>query len=172
MINRPEPLDKEKHVANTKSIMCKTDTDGHIEYANEYFVELAGYDEGEIMGESLDIISHPETPKLISKYIWEQINKKHKVYAIIKYLSKSGHFYWLQLKFDYKVSEVTREVINIYLYASVPSRNAILELEKFYKKLTKIETESNLEIAKKYFNGYLENSNLTYDSFIEKYLQT
>lgn len=171
MINSPTPLDKEKHVDNTKSIMCKTDIDGYIEYANEYFVELSGYNEGGIMGESIEIISHPDMPKVIAKSIWREIKKKKKVNAIVKYLSKSGHFYWLQVKFDFKVSEATREILNVYLYATPPSRSGILEINKFYKKLSKIENEAGLEIAENYFNGYLENSDLTYGNFIDKYLQ-
>lgn len=171
MISKPEPFDKEQHVNSNKTIMCKVDLHGIIEYANEYFVELTGYSEGEIIGESLNLISHPSMPKAITKLIWTDLKQKQKTFGVIKYISKSGSFYWLQVKFDFKVNEDTRELLNIYLYAIAPDRMSILELDKLYKKLNKIEKEASFEVSKKFFNNYLENSKLTYTDFIQKYIK-
>ncbi len=167
----PTPTNIEKHVYGSKSIMCKTDSDGIIEYANEYFVELTEYKEGEIMGESIELIRHPEMPRCISNKIWEQVISKKKVHGILRFLSKSGSFFWLQVKFDFKVNEQTREISNVYFYAKPPSRMAILDLNKFYNKLVKMENEVSLEVANTYFNGFLENKNIDYDNFISKYLE-
>jgi PAS domain S-box-containing protein len=170
MFTNPNPTGNETHVISSKRIMCKTDINGFIEYANEYFVELSGYTEGEIIGENLRIISHPKMPKTITKYIWDKITKKQKAAAIIKYLSKSGNHYWLEIKLDYKVNEYNREILNIYLYANNASRSSVLKLEEFYNKLYKIEDEAGLEVAENYFSSYLENLNTNYEDFITNYL--
>lgn len=171
MLTRPKPLDNERHVVDNKSIMCKTDSNKIIEYANEYFVELTSYDEGEIMGESLDLLIHPDMPKTLIDFVWYRVNNKQKTSAIFKFLSKQGNYFWLQIKFDFKVSEVTREISNIYLYAIPPSRMGVINLSKFYNNITKIEKNSSIDIAKNYFEGYLENSKQSYESFIEQYLK-
>lgn len=171
MISKPEPFDKEQHVNSNKTIMCKVDPHGIIEYANEYFVELTGYSEGEIIGESLNLISHPSMPKVINNLIWNELKRKQKTFGIIKYISKSGSYYWLQVKFDFKVNEDTRELLNIYLYAFTPDRMSILELEKFYKKLNRIEKEASFDVSQKFLSNYLENSKLTYSDFIQKYIK-
>ena len=171
MITNPEPTKSEVHVISSKPLMCKTGMHGIIEYANEYFVELSGYSEGEIIGESLELIAHPDTPKIISSLIWENISNKKRTNAIVKYISKSGNFYWLQIKLDYKVDEVSRAISNIYLYATSPDRASILKIEKIYTKLNKIENEAGYDVAQNYFKGYLENLSLTYETFIEKYLK-
>lgn len=47
----PQPIDNEILLDETKIIMSKTDERGVIEYANQYFMDICGYDEWELMGE-------------------------------------------------------------------------------------------------------------------------
>lgn len=162
---------KEKTVLVTKKMMCKLDISGVMEFANEYFVELSGYHEGEIMGHTLDMLFHPDMPNTIIDVVWKEILNKQRVNTIIKFLSKDGDYYWLQVKFDYKLNLENRSIENIYLYATTPERSAIPKIEKFYDRLLTVEKESDLNVATNYFEGYLEDKNLTYDLFIESYLK-
>lgn len=165
---KPQPLDDETHVLSGKIPMVKTDVDTIMEYANDYFLDLSEYNAGEIMRESFLLLSHPDMPKTIIDLAWKQIMNKKTVSTIAKFISKTGKFFWLQIRLDFKVDEQTREVKNIYYYGAQAPRTSVIELEKLYDKLSKIEKESTLEFSEKYFNNYLENLDLDYNTFFEK----
>lgn len=167
---KPNPIDKEIHVLAGKNPMIKTDADAIMEYANDYFLELCEYNAGELMGERFLMITHPEIPKAIIDMAWKQLASKKTVSTIVKFISKTGKYFWLQVRLDFKVDEVTREIKNIYYYGQQAPIQTTLELTKLYSKLAKIEKESSLELSEKYFNNYLENLDLEYNSFFEKYV--
>ena len=168
MKEKPQPIDSEVHVLSVKIPMVKTDVDGIIEYANDYFLDLSEYKAGELMGESFMLLTHPDMPKTVIDVAWKQILNKKTVSTIVKFITKSGKFFWLQIRLDFKVDEQTREVKNIYYYGAQAPITSILELKKLYDKLSKIEKESSLEYSEKYFINYLENLDLDYNSFFEK----
>ena len=167
---KPKPIDEKINVISGKPILLKTDTHQIVEYANEYFIKLCEYNEGELIGDSLALLYHPRMPRTILNIAYQDILKKRKVYSIVRFISKTGKYFWLQIKFDFKVNEETRKTENIYLYGSPVSKSAINNLTIIYDRLDKIEKESNIEIAQKYFNNYLENLNIDYDKFFDKFL--
>ncbi len=168
MKEKPKPVDSEVHVLSGKVPMVKTDTDTIMEYANDYFLDLSEYKAGELMGESFMLLTHPDMPKTVIDIAWKQILNKKTVSTIAKFITKSGKYFWLQIRLDFKVDEQTREVKNIYYYGAQAPITSILELKKLYDKLSKIEKESSLEYSEKYFINYLENLDLDYNSFFEK----
>lgn len=166
------PKENEIKIVPGKSIMAKTDNKGVIEYANAYFVELSGYNDEDIIGENISLIKHPDMPKLIFQQIWDKLLNKKKTNAIVKNLAKDGRFYWLQIKFDFKVNEETREIQNFYAYYSTPKTEAIEELNELYLKLSKMEEHSsNLDVSKNYLEGFLEEKNVSYEDYIENLFQ-
>ena len=60
---RPTPIDKEVSWDKTQTIMSKTDLYGTIEYANEAFVDVCGYEDYELMAQPHNIIRHPRYAK-------------------------------------------------------------------------------------------------------------
>jgi PAS domain S-box-containing protein len=171
MITKPQPIDSEIHVLSGKTPMIKTDVDAIMEYANDYFLDLSEYKAGDLMGESLLLITHPDMPKTILDLAWKQILSKKTVSTIIKFISKTGKYFWLQVRLDFKVDENTRDIKNIYYYGAQAPITSKLELTKLYDKLSKIEKESSLELSEKYFNNYLENLDLDYNTFFEKHVK-
>jgi PAS domain S-box-containing protein len=170
-MDKPTPIDKEVIIYKAKPIMVKTNVNGIIEYANEYFTELSEYEEFDLVGENIDMIRHPDMPKIIFNLIWEKLLKKQNTIAILKNITKSGSYYWLQAKFDFKVNETSREIQSIYAYYSLPSRKAISELDDLYKKLNGIEMHAGNTVCENYFFGLLEEQDLDYESLIETYYQ-
>jgi len=47
---KPTPIDKEISLNPKRYIVSKTDPKGIIEYGNDYFVEISGYSEAELIG--------------------------------------------------------------------------------------------------------------------------
>lgn len=66
---RPEPTGREIKLDPNEIIMSKTDKKGIIEYANDYFMQICGYEEHELMGEPHNCIRHPLMPKIVFKIL-------------------------------------------------------------------------------------------------------
>ncbi len=62
-LTKPTPIEKEIKLDPSRMIMSKTDPKGIIEYANDYFMEISGYEEYELMGQPHNIIRHPDMPR-------------------------------------------------------------------------------------------------------------
>ena len=170
MIERLNPQDIEKKVITNKSILVKTDRTGCIEYVNIEYVNLSEYEIDEIIGKDINVLAHPDMPTIIFDHIWASLFQKKRTHAIIKNISKSGKFFWLQVNFDFKVNEETREIEYIYAYYSKASQTAIKELDILYKKVRSIEDRAGVEIAENYLNGFLDEKGIEYNNFIGQYL--
>lgn len=167
----PTPIDKEIKLDPSKIIMSKTDAHGVLEYANDYFMEISGYEEFELMGQPHNIIRHPDMPKVIFKLMWERLNQGKNIYAVVKNLAKDGRYYWVLTNFETKYDD-DNNIIAHYARRKAAPGNVIYEFEQLYKVLLSIEQKQNEEISEKYFYGMLEERNQTYDQFILSVLNT
>ncbi len=161
--------DKEIRLDPNKTIMSKTDTHGIIEYANEYFIEISGYSEYELMGKPHNFIRHPDMPGVIFKVMWDRLKHGDNIYALVKNLAKDGRYYWVLTNFETKYDE-NNKIVAYYARRKAAPTNAIYQIEKIYKTLRAIEKNQGLEVAEKYFSGMLEEKNLSYDEFIMQIL--
>lgn len=167
---KPFPVDKEINLDPTKTIMSKTDTRGIIEYANEYFMEISGYEEFELMGQAHNIIRHPDMPKTIFKLMWDSIEKGQNIHAFVKNMAKDGRYYWVLTNFEIK-KDVEGNVISYYARRKAAPRNAIYEIDRLYYILKSIENKQDMQTALNYFIGMLEEKNMTYNQFILSILE-
>ena len=170
-MTEPTPQNQEIHILSDDPIMVKTDRMGTIEYVNLEYASLSEYEVEEIIGYDVSVLMHPDMPITVFDHIWESLFQKKRTYAILKNISKSGKFFWLQVNFDFRVNEETREIENIYAYYSKTSVKAKQELDILYKKIKNIETHSGIEVAENYLNGYLDEKSIDYNEFIESYIQ-
>jgi len=164
-LSPPTPIEKEIKLDPSLVIMSKTDPKGIIEYANDYFMEISGYEEYELMGKPHNIIRHPDMPKVVFKLMWERLHKGENFYALIKNLAKDGRYYWVLTNFETKY-DAEGNIVSHYARRKAAPGNAIYQIEKLYKILLAIEKNQNPEIAEKYFYGLLEDSGKNYDEFI------
>ena len=156
---------KEIKLDPSKTIMSKTDKKGIIEYANEYFMEISGYEEYELMGKPHNIIRHPDMPKVIFKELWVRLKKGENIHALVKNLTKNGDYYWVLTNFETKYDK-EGEIISHYSRRKAAPGNAVYQIEKLYKTLLAIEKTQSVAVAEKYFVGMLEEKNMSYDEFI------
>ena len=165
------PTNKEIIVHTNDQIMVKTDRFGIIEYVNFKYADISEYNIEEIIGKDISFLSHPDMPSIVFDSIWESLFQKKRAYAILKNISKTGAYYWLQVNFDFKVNENTREIENIYAYYSKASKAATNELDVLYKKIKNIEIHAGIDVAENYLKGFLDEKSTDYNSFIENYIQ-
>lgn len=163
-ITRPEPIDNEIILDPSKVIMSKTDAKGVIQYANNYFMQICGYEVYELMGKPHNVIRHPDMPKLIFKLMWERLHKGENIKAAVKNLAKDGSYYWVITSFETKYDD-DGYIISHYARRKAIPYVAKNSFQKLYAKIISIENSSGIESAEKYFIGMLENSEQTYDEF-------
>lgn len=76
-------------------IVSRTDTQGIITHANHAFVELSGYEVGDLIGQPQSILRHPEMPAVAFEDLWSTLAAGRKWRGYIKNLRRDGGFYWV-----------------------------------------------------------------------------
>ncbi len=167
-MERPNPIDHEIILDPKRYIVSKTDPKGVIEYGNDYFVEISGYTESELIGKPHNIIRHPDMPRVAFKMMWDRILKGENFIALVKNLAKDGSYYWVVTEFECKRDPLSNEIMSFTAFRKAAPRNAIETIAPIYAKLKEIEREGGMGASEKYFRGYLEEHHITYDEFINK----
>lgn len=165
-IKKPIQIDKEVSWDKTQTIMSKTDLYGTIEYANEAFVDVCGYEDYELMAQPHNIIRHPDMPKVVFKVMWDNIKKGNKFHGIIKNLAKSGRYYWVITDFECMKDEEGNIKNYVARRKAVPQAVITNHIEPLYKKLLQIEQASGIDASEKYLIGFLEEKGLSYVDLI------
>lgn len=162
----PTPIDQEIKLDPKRYIVSKTDAKGIIEYGNDYFVEISGYKESELMGKPHNIVRHPDMPKVAFKLMWERISKGSNFVAIVKNMAKDGRYYWVFTEFEPKVDPLSNEIKGYTAFRKAAPQKAIDAITPIYSKLLEIEEEGGVEASEKYLKGLLEEKRMTYDEFV------
>jgi PAS domain S-box-containing protein len=164
--DQPEPIDQAIEIPEDYTLISKTDPKGIITDGNEAFEEVSGYSKHELMGSSHNVIRHPDMPKVMFKLIWDRINDKENILAIIKNLAKDGRYYWVATDFITRVN-ADREILEYTAYRKPVCREVIDAIERLYDVLNAIERFSGMEDAENYLQYYFEKNQTNYDDFIE-----
>ena len=154
-LNKFNIINQEIILDPTREIMSKTDKDGIIEFVNDYFVEVSGYQEYELLGKTMHCTQHPDMPNIIFKRMWEHLLTKQNFNVLVKNLSKDGKFYWAISDFGFKEDE-KGNLLAIYNRRKTATPQTIRYFDNLYKKLKNIEEESGYIYAEKYLIGHEE----------------
>ena len=122
-------------VPEDELIISRTDLKGLITYANDTFCEISGYEEDELMGQSHNLVRHPDMPKEAFADLWNTLEEKKQWIGIVKNLRKDKGFYWVKAIVSgvYKKGELVE-----YKSLRTPiSYEEKLEHQKLYDKMRK-----------------------------------
>jgi len=165
--NRPTPTGKEIKLSKKRIIVSKTDMKGVILYANDYFSEVSGYSEVELIGQPHNIVRHPDMPKAVFYLLWQTIQRGENITAVVKNLAKNGDHYWVVTDF-----EILRDSMgNIYQYIAYRrhvSPQILQEIEPLYAKMLEIEKVHDMRASVEYLNTYLHERQMSYNSYISE----
>ena len=78
-----------------QSIVSKTDLKGQITYVNEVFLEISGFTEAELIGQSHNIVRHPDMPPEAFADFWATIKNERPWTGLVKNRCKNGDHYWV-----------------------------------------------------------------------------
>ncbi len=153
---RPTALDIEIELDPKRYIVSETDAKGKITYCNDYFMEVSGYNEEELIGKAHNIIRHPDMPKVIFKLLWETISAGKNINALVKNLAKDGRYYWIFTEFEIRKDTDTGEIIGYHAARKSISKHVIEIIADLYAELLQIEKDDSIEAAQEYLVNFLK----------------
>ena len=114
-------------------LVSKTDLKGVITFVNDAFVEISGFSRAELIGQSHNLVRHPDMPPAAFADLWGTVRQGRPWRGLVKNRSKNGDYYWV----DALVVPVRKDDATIG-YMSVrtePSREQIKAAEALYAEL-------------------------------------
>jgi len=170
MIYRPIALDEEIKFSKKKFIVSKTDLKGKITFVNKNFCDISGYSEDELIGAPHNIIRHPDMPKAVFYLVWKALLSGRAISGVVKNLAKSGKYYWVIADLEPKFNK-DGDIISLTAFRRAAPQSVIDTVEELYHIMLNIEKKHGMEKSIAYLEGYLEEHNVTYDTFIAELIR-
>jgi PAS domain S-box-containing protein len=155
-MKKPTPIDEEIVLDPKQYIVSETDAKGKITFANEYFIEVAGYNLSELIGKPHSIVRHPDMPKVVFKLLWETISQGRNINAVVKNLAKDGRYYWIFTEFESIKNSDTGEIIGYHADRKSISKHVLEVIANLYAELLEIEKKDGVEASEKYLIAFLK----------------
>lgn len=164
------PTNTERTFSEDEIIVSKTDLSGHITYANRVFLDVALYNESEVLGAPHSMVRHPDMPRSVFKLLWDTFQEKHEIFAYVKNMAKNGDFYWVFAHVTPSYA-ANGEISGFHSNRRSPRRDAIEKVDGLYREL--LAEENKHEDRKQGMNAgfdklvaLLKDSGTTYDEFV------
>ncbi|MCF6275915.1 MAG: PAS domain-containing protein, partial [Robiginitomaculum sp.] len=95
MQSNPPVVHREKHVKENTNILSTTDAGGVIRHINQDLIDISGFTSEELVGQTHDILPHPDMPEQVFKILWNTTKNHHPWKGIVKNRCKDGGYYWV-----------------------------------------------------------------------------
>ncbi|MGM0369504.1 MAG: chemotaxis protein CheB [Bacillota bacterium] len=105
-------------VQESPNLIVFTDLQGQIEYVNNKFSQITGYQKEEVLGESTSILKSGEMEEELYQELWETITAGEKWSGQLYNRTKHGEYYWEQATI-FPIKDETEEIINYIKIASL-----------------------------------------------------
>lgn len=135
-----DPITQQENATMTDGefIVSKTDTNGIITYANEVFCRVAGYKERELVGQSHNIVRHPDMPCVAFAWCWDVLQTGRDWRGIVKNRCKNGDHYWVDVTISPQLNKQGK-VTGYFAVRRKPTREQIAATEPLYAQLCQAE---------------------------------
>ncbi|UCV23670.1 methyl-accepting chemotaxis protein [Ferribacterium limneticum] len=120
-------------------LVSKTDLKGIVTHANDAFVAISGFSRQELIGNSHNMVRHPDMPSEAFADLWRTVKSGLPWHGVVKNRAKNGDHYWVKA-FVVPVRKNARTVG----YMSVrtePSRASVREAEELYRRVRDKQTK-------------------------------
>lgn len=126
-----QPVSQHEYtVSGNKTLVSVTDLKGRITYCNQAFIEASGFAREELLGQSHNIIRHPDMPSEAFRDMWETLQAGLPWSGAVKNRRKNGDYYWVQAN---ATPMTDGPVITGYLSVrSIASRPSVHAAERLY----------------------------------------
>ena len=129
-----EPVSqREYEFPDGATLMSTTDTQSHIAYANEAFVEVSGYARDEILGQPHNLVRHPDMPPVAFADMWATLKGGQSWTALVKNRRKNGDHYWVRAN----ATPIERDgrVTGYMSVRTKPTRQEVSATEELYRRM-------------------------------------
>jgi aerotaxis receptor len=132
MRNNHPVTQREYQFPDDVTLMSVTDTQSHITYANEAFIEVSGFDRDELMGQPHNVVRHPDMPPEAFADMWATLKGGESWTALVKNRRKDGDHYWVRAN----ATPIERggQVCGYISVRTKPSRDEIAAAEDLYRR--------------------------------------
>lgn len=171
-----QPTGKELFFDKKDMIVSKTDTKGHITYANDIFLKIAGYDEEDILGQPHNIIRHPDMPRCVFKLLWDTLESGREIFAYVVNMSKNGDHYWV-LAHATPSYDASGTIIGYHSTRRVPNPEIVQTvIIPLYRDLCEIENgepsaKDGMQKSFDHLVGILQSKGLDYDELVSSLMR-
>jgi len=124
----------EEYLFDGNVIISQTDLNGNIIFANRKFCEVSGYKVEELVGQSHNLIRHPDMPKAVFEKLWTAIESGQAWNGLIKNLRKDGLYYWVDTEI-LPTRDEHNEITGYIAARKQASRKDITENDELFKKM-------------------------------------
>lgn len=119
-------------------IITKTDTSGHITYANRVFMRVVAMREEQLLDQPHNIIRHPDMPRGAFRLLWKTLQAGREFFGVMKNHTANGGFYWVfaNITPDYDLDGKLQGYFSVRRQAP---RHVIAAIEPVYAEMRRIE---------------------------------
>ncbi|WP_373069692.1 response regulator [Sulfurimonas sp.] len=129
-------LSKEyERAIDSSNILSRTDISGKITYVNDKFIEISGYSEDELLGNTHRILKHPDNSAQIYKELWKTISSGKVWNGQLMNRTKDGKTYYV----DSSIIPIFDEAENIIEYLAI--RHDVTDIVTFHQELEDTQKE-------------------------------
>lgn len=165
-----QPTNKEVFFDADDIIVSKTDYKGRITYANDVFLQIAGYTERELLGQPHSMIRHPDMPRSVFKYLWDTILQGGEVFAYVKNMTKTGDHYWVFAHVTPSF-DASGTIVGFHSNRRVPRRSAVDAITSVYAELLQTEAahrngKEALAAGTRHLLDFVKTSQKPYDELV------
>ncbi len=151
-------------------LVTKTDLTGHITYANDGFLRVAGYSEAEVCGQPHSFIRHPEMPRAIFKLLWDTIQSGKEVFAYVVNVTKDGGHYWVLAHITPSV-DPNGTTTGYHSTRRCADRPQIARVKELYARMLTAERNHSrkvdaIEASTKLLHDAISEHHATYEQFV------
>ncbi len=164
------PTQVERFFPEDEIIVSKTDLKGHITYANQTFLKIAGFTEAEILGQPHNIIRHPDMPRCVFKLLWDTLKVRQEIFAYVKNMSKNGDHYWVFAHVT-PTFAAHDQVIGYHSSRRVPERKQVELFTDVYRQLLEEERRytdwrQGMEASMQVLLNLIASKHMEYEEFV------
>ena len=87
---------REIKIQDEDILVSKTDTGGRIQFCNQAFVDISGFNDEELVGSPHNLVRHPDMPKEAFANLWQTIKSGVPWQGLVKNRAKNGDHYWVR----------------------------------------------------------------------------
>lgn len=170
MRTQVRPTGQERTFSRDELIASKTDTRGHIVYANDVFLRLSAIDGVDAIGQPHNVIRHPEMPRGVFHLLWETISSGTELFAYINNLATDGANYWVLAHVTPTFAEDGR-IVGYHSNRRLPERRAIDAIRPVYARMLQAEARQSRAVdaaqaGAQALSEELNDMGRTYDRFV------